>query len=332
MPGRVVPAPPSVQTMAVPRCPICEAAGDIVHEGIRDNSSCTANLWSFRRCTNPRCRHYWLDPAPTPDELHLAYKDYGPHKLPGPAVAYKPTPLGRVYTLLLRTAGVLRRRRRMRLYHLPKGQGRRVLEIGCGNGSRLVALRDHGWNAEGQDVSPVAVEAARQHAGVTVHHGPIENLALSAGGYDVVAMNHVLEHVEDPVSLLRNIHLLLRPGGLLVSIHPNGSSLQHRFFGHGWVGLDAPRHLHAFTLSSTRKALRKSGFERISLRSSSVGSEFWIPMSAAFRRFNLHQPTLSPKKEKTAGAVGQLLSFLAYAVSPRCGEELIVRAVKEQVP
>lgn len=67
------------------------------------------------------------------------------------------------------------------------------------------------------------------------------------GEFDVVILSHVIEHLHDPVALLKMCHLLLEKNGLLVLLTPNVASYGHRKFGAGWCGLESPRHIHLFT-------------------------------------------------------------------------------------
>lgn len=316
-----------MRTRPVPTCPICRSAGAPCHQRLPDHSNPSSQLWSFRRCRDRHCGHYWLDPVPVPEDLHMAYESYGPHQDPLPAPVQRYSPLGRAYQGFLTVSGMRKRRQRLYLYDLPPGKGRRLLEVGCGNGARLLALKEHGWEVEGQDASARAVEVARKHAQVPVHPGPIETLRLPPDSFDAIVMNHVIEHVYDPVAVLRHVSAMLRPGGILVSIHPNGSSSMHQLMGRHWVGLDAPRHLHAFTLSSMRLALQKAGLPHAKIRATSVGTEFWFPQSRAFRRIHTGKPPI-PRNGTITGPLSQLLATLVHPLAPRRGEEMVVTAIR----
>lgn len=138
-----------------------------------------------------------------------------------------------------------------------------LLDLGCGNGEFLSLAQEMGWRAEGVDFDEQAVRAARD-AGFQVHHGGIEVFEGVEERYDVITLNHVIEHVHDPVELLGRVHSLLKPGGVLWIETPNVESLGHRIYGPHWRGLEPPRHLVLFSSASLRSALQRTGFSRVS--------------------------------------------------------------------
>lgn len=94
--------------------------------------------------------------------------------------------------------------------------GTDVLEVGCGNGKTLAALRSLGCNVVGVDFSEEAVSSCRQLIpGVDVRRGDILDLDLDDSSFDAVVLFHVLEHVlpEDMPKAVSEIARVLRPGG-----------------------------------------------------------------------------------------------------------------------
>ncbi len=96
--------------------------------------------------------------------------------------------------------------------------GRRVLDIGCGGGLLSEALARHGAQVCGIDLSPAMIEVARLHAqesGLSIDYrvASAEELAASsAGGFELVTCMELVEHVDEPASLLRAAAALLQPG------------------------------------------------------------------------------------------------------------------------
>lgn len=80
--------------------------------------------------------------------------------------------------------------------------------------------------------------------------------------FDVITLNHVIEHVSDPIELLRSCYRLLKLGGQLWLQTPNIDSLGSRRYGRHWRGLEPPRHLVLFDPVSLRSALHQAGFQR----------------------------------------------------------------------
>jgi SAM-dependent methyltransferase len=136
--------------------------------------------------------------------------------------------------------------------------GAKLLEIGCGSGRQLEFLRQLGWQVEGLDLDPAAVKVACAR-GLTIHLGSLNEQNFPDQSFDAIVSSHVIEHVHDPVGLLRECRRILRPDGKLVIITPNIASWGHAWFRSNWLALDPPRHLHLFNPTSLRRAAEKAG-------------------------------------------------------------------------
>ncbi len=123
--------------------------------------------------------------------------------------------------------------------------GARVLDVGCGNGLHLEMLREWGWVVEGVEPDAQAGEVERSR-GITVHKVNLASQCFADGIFDAVTVSHVIEHVYDPVALIRECRRILKPGGILVIITPNISSITYRLFRSSSAHLEPPRHLVLF--------------------------------------------------------------------------------------
>ena len=139
--------------------------------------------------------------------------------------------------------------------------GRRVLEIGFGNGSFLAWARAQGAQVTGTELIDALVEQARANG----YDGqPASLQALSAGGrqFDVIVAFDVLEHFSRHalVATMRQIHALLAPQGHLLARFPNGHSPAGLVHQHGDL-----THLTALSSSSMTQLAQITGFavERI---------------------------------------------------------------------
>jgi SAM-dependent methyltransferase len=140
----------------------------------------------------------------------------------------------------------------------------RILDVGCADGFHLCILRDFGgsaWKLEGVEPDARAAEAA-QRAGLRVHQGTIQELALPASQYDLILLIATLEHVEDPVALLASLRDLLRPGGKIGIITDNTATLHFRLFGRRhWGGYHFPRHCYLFSPNTLQILAQRSGLQ-----------------------------------------------------------------------
>jgi SAM-dependent methyltransferase len=134
------------------------------------------------------------------------------------------------------------------------------LEIGFGNGEVLDRLQSYGWEVEGVETDPVAVENARKR-GLNVRLGDLIEQNYPDESFDAIVSSHVIEHVADPLRFLVECYRILRPEGRLVFYTPNANSWGHRLYKEHWRGLEPPRHLFLFTISSLTALARKAGFK-----------------------------------------------------------------------
>jgi SAM-dependent methyltransferase len=136
----------------------------------------------------------------------------------------------------------------------------RAVDVGCGRGDLAAHLIGRGWRVTGVEPSGGACAAARAR-GVDARQGTVESVELEDGAYDAAIFRHSLEHVTDPVAVLRRVHAALRPGGLVLISVPNFGCWQRRRFGSRWYHLDLPRHRVHFTEAGLTRALVRAGFE-----------------------------------------------------------------------
>jgi 2-polyprenyl-3-methyl-5-hydroxy-6-metoxy-1,4-benzoquinol methylase len=145
--------------------------------------------------------------------------------------------------------------------HLPN-QNLSVCEIGCGNGAKLKFIKDVGYEVIGVEPDDAAREVAISE-GLKVLPGTAEALPkeLDDAKFDVIFLNHVLEHVREPKLALQNAKKLLSPGGKIIIETPNNISIGFKQSVIIWHFLDVPRHLSFFTSNSLKLLCKNEGLK-----------------------------------------------------------------------
>ncbi len=148
---------------------------------------------------------------------------------------------------------------------LPGGpglNGRRVLEVGAGQGNLVRAAVRAGATVTGIEPSPAARLAQERAPSATVLQADPMTADLATGAFDVCISADVIEHVPDPASLLRRLHDALAPGGELVITTPNSRSLFARLLGPAWFEYKQ-EHLWYFSGENVRLLLIRTGYGEI---------------------------------------------------------------------
>jgi 2-polyprenyl-3-methyl-5-hydroxy-6-metoxy-1,4-benzoquinol methylase len=182
--------------------------------------------FTYRRCCN--CAFMFSDPLPSPGEVKYIYENLYGYSGFAKRRVFKRLQAEERWRLVRRSVGSVIR----------KG---RLLEIGAGHGHFLDVARRAGWEVTGVEVSREAVRDAKAwYQGVEVHCGTVEEADLAPASFDLVALWHTLEHLLDPVGVLRRASRLLKRGGMLIVGVPNPISLGQRMRGKKWVWCQAP--------------------------------------------------------------------------------------------
>ncbi|GFP43539.1 hypothetical protein HKBW3C_02669 [Candidatus Hakubella thermalkaliphila] len=154
--------------------------------------------------------------------------------------------------------------RKIMSFEKKKKKGR-ILDVGCGDGKFLLHFKERGWEAFGVDVSETSYRLARQRLGRNVFNCELKDCHFPDSYFDVVTLNHVLEHMLDPNEQLREVHRILKDDGILLLSLPNINSLQFKISRERWFGLDLPRHLYHYSPQPIGNMLRKNGFNNFKI-------------------------------------------------------------------
>ena len=254
-------------------CPLCgEESSTTLYEQ-RDFALGVPGRYALVRC--PRCSLLYQNPRIRMDQLELAYPaNYPPHakdpeisraarrldaagrRVLAQRLGYRHLDPGAL-PLGARLKGAVHGRRIAKAFVPWVGQGR-LLDVGCAMGRFLRLMASVGWSVSGIEIDPEAAAHARK---VTPHifHGDPMDAPFAPGSFDLVTAFHVLEHLPDPVAVLKRMLGWLAPGGIAVVEVPNVSGVGGRVFGRYWSGLEMPRHLVQFTPETMGALAERAG-------------------------------------------------------------------------
>lgn len=317
-----------IESRLNPICYLCGSPGELLYGSLQDKLFSAPGTWSFRACSDPNCGLIWLDPVPVEEAINRVYAEYYTH-------AQKPVPQTR-FGKVLRTGlsavfsrvnPVHQERERLHLMYLADHAPGRLLDVGCGNGARLARLRALGWDVRGQDVDPVAVTYARETFGVNAYLGRLEDLGLPEATFDCITLHHVIEHLHDPVALLRECRRLLTPRGFIVIVTPNANSFARKHFGASWRGLEPPRHIHLFSPKTLIKSAERAGLSVRHSFTTAANAKSFGYYSYSMRKGGVVPSTLAGKIVGEIYALGFFYrSVLQHSRDAETGEECVLEA------
>lgn len=233
-------------------CPICNSSersklglrGDRPINQLPKTKSLSPNLVTVTVWDCKECRHIWVDPCPSEEMLFKLYEAQS-----------------EIYFEHLHGADLTNFLELLNENSSVKG---RLLDIGCGNGRILQAAVE--WNSVG--VEPVASFAANAS-----QYGKVfSTLNEVTGTFEAISIMAVLEHVLDPLMILKQAFTLAAPGALLIIEVPNGHrpdasvlDLALRISGRPWTvrtaPLQTPFHLAEFSKRSLTFAVQSAGWQ-----------------------------------------------------------------------
>jgi len=223
-------------------CILCNASKfRIIHQKDR---------WKYCRCLN--CGLVSLHPRAIAQELIKNYEDYLPvhseeidkwKKMMNPIVN--------------KSADLIESK-------INTGMGR-LLDVGCAYGFFLHEMKSRGWQVEGVEISGTGRQYSQDKCGVHVYSQPLEYLDIPENSFDVVTMFYLIEHVNNPLVLLREVNRILKPGGLILLRWPHTTPIV-RILGPLSRKLDiyhTPYHLYDFSPETMKILLSITDFKNV---------------------------------------------------------------------
>lgn len=338
-----------IRVQEVKTCPLCSNEGVLFYQNLRDRLFGVPGTWSLMHCLN--CDFVWLNPQPLPEDIGKLYAEYYTRQVQGSANKRLVRLRKTVKASILRAnfgysvdgankllGGVLARIGPLRdvvggsILWLKATERGRLLDVGCGSGQFLSQMRELGWQVRGVEPDPKAVQFAHKQFNLEVFQGMLEEADLPNDSFDVITINHVIEHVPNPIGLLAECHRVLKPDGKLVVVTPNIKSLGQRLFGEHWFCWDPPRHLFLFSLKALRTCAERAELMIQELRTTARDARgIWTGSRLICRNGSL--PGGSPKKQglrlKIEGLAFWAIEYSLCALK-EAGEEIVMFASKRR--
>ncbi|MDR2247474.1 MAG: class I SAM-dependent methyltransferase [Treponema sp.] len=232
--------PAAVQAERPVPCALCG--------GSRFKKHFSCGSFSYVRCTG--CALVQINPQPVPAAVRDRYgADYLSYEQANEAAFL------RLQELALQDAGFFDNRQD----HPADREPPAVLDIGCATGALLASLRAKGWQVTGVEISRPQAEYARRQRNLDVRTRPLEENRFPPDSFRAVLASHLIEHLNDPASLVREVYRILLPGGHFYVTTPNIAGFQARLLGKRWRSAIFD-HLYLFSAKTLPALLRRHGF------------------------------------------------------------------------
>ena len=308
--GNAVAEYPVPRLGACPRCPVCGCGVSAYKFVAQDFLHAVPGTFAYVSCRG--CGTAYQSPRIVDADLALCYPpSYFTHATPNQAKnrprdpaswrgklrnavlaradgqSYDAIPTGmRIAASLLAGLPSIRRRAR---FGLADAVGRRkgehrCLDVGAGNGITLRYLTWLGWQAVGLETDASAAEQARVVSGCEVKLGTLAEASFHENDFNMIYMNHVMEHLPDLQANLRLCFHLLKVRGRLVMRYPNPRSLVASTSGRFAVTWDPPRHLVLPPIEALVALLKRIGFQRIQSTTSAECAAIYRALARRYRK------------------------------------------------
>lgn len=167
-------------------------------------------------------------------------------------------------------------------FYVRPRSGDRILDVGCGLGLSLVYASCVGAECHGTEYDRDAIQFCQGFLpGARIFNGSLLEARYPEASFDIVVFNHVIEHVTQPRSYIRESGRILRPGGTLVVATPNIGNWGHTLYrammfmsGRIPSVVDGLEHTVVFTLPLLRRLVEEEGF-RVIEHAAEGATEAW---------------------------------------------------------
>ena len=310
------------------RCPLCD--NDIfsfcfTSKNLRDNIHL---IGTYVQCSS--CTLVYLRDRPTWESIEKYYSLIDPETTANPGNINFDKLLKNINKTVPEWKKIVRKFRfrphSWPLESVPKGS-KRILDLGCGNGAKLVEFFNRGYEVCGVDVSEDSIKLCDKllPEGNFINSELI-NARLQQNYFDYIRIDNVLEHLPNIKEVIKECYQLLKVGGQILIYVPNGRSFSMRFLKGGSISSWIPFHLQLFTHRSLRLLLKETCFTNIHIYG--YYPTTWFPLSI---RQVFGKRFIEGKDFLSSAMIVYLLFPLGWILSKfRLAEELIGIGIKNK--
>jgi 2-polyprenyl-3-methyl-5-hydroxy-6-metoxy-1,4-benzoquinol methylase len=144
-----------------------------------------------------------------------------------------------------------------------------LLDIGAGSGFLLEVAKRHGWNVRGTEFAEDAIEMCRKK-GIHVDKGELAELGFEDNSFDVITGIEVIEHLNNPTEITKEIFRILRPGGVVYLTTPNFNSLLRKRLKSEYDVISYPLHLCYYTKGTLKKLFTDQGLQSLKISTTGI--------------------------------------------------------------
>jgi len=204
-------------------------------------------------------------------------------------------------------------------------QGKRILDIGCFTGDLLLLLSEKGADVYGLELQSEAVALANDLLPGRIYQADVYGTSFPRMQFDIITFTGLIEHLVEPVKLVRRVYELLAPGGLALLQTPDSGSLPAKLLQKYWPPYMPVEHIHLFTRKSIAVLLEQNNFTGLAFKRHIKK----LPLSYVYQMFQ----NFGPEFYRLLTPLYRVCPSRLKAMSlPFYGGEMIATAWKAEAP
>lgn len=188
-----------------------------------------------------------------------------------------------------------------------------LLDVGSSSGQFMYWARERDFDPKGVEINKRTADIAQSN-GLDVYEGVLEDAPFERGNFDAVFIGDVIEHVNDPRSLIKASEEMLKPDGLLIISTPNvdcfwsrSTLILYKLFKIPWTSATPPHHLSQFSVNNLNMLMKEAGF-------SLIKPIFSKPPSLKYELGSLHLYKKWKATRRISDLLYMVMSFGIYSI------------------